>query len=763
MKTQIGCGVGTEVGKNNAENQDNYYFNPSQGIFIVADGMGGEAFGEEASSFASRDCGKTLEKLLKEQPDMINDEDTFKKELRKIIRRINNGLLREMKEKHIQSYINEMICKKNLADKSEFYDGVKKIKEKNENLKVMGTTLDILLINKDKAYLGHIGDGRIGALKNDDTFEILMKYEVGPVEEDGEIIENLGITLLEHIEEGKFHYPKPLYFHNETDLNKFLGNSKFQEEDIEIDCIDLDDVKSLVLYTDGFDSISSSTIGNVLKNNSAQDAADKLIYEASFNPDEKVVQFYSEVKEVDIETAKKKRSRKDDMTAIVVNFEESKKIEEELNKTSDLEEQLHEKELYLEQKSQELDSETNKNKKLSTNLEEQEKNYSELKREKSELEVKLDNKDKKIQELEAKLTRQEDYSELKKQKSTLEKENSELKQDIDSEKEKNEKIKSNLTNKMDYTGELENKNQELASEIESIKEQIETLSSQSTGEDNKKLIKEFKEYKESNQELINTLIEDRKIYTESNKKAIETINTFTKTIKEYQEKTDSKISEIEKEIKEKPIIPSEKNKLDLFERARDLYLEGNYEDAKSSFEKILDHKNPLILSYYNHSLAEIGEWDKAINYCNQGLANNSKNGKNHNLLGCIYISKGKKSDAISSWNKAAKCGNTFAMYNLSNFREYCSNLTQEEQNQIDKLNLRFAEQRIDDLRFIKLYEGTKFLLSHAYVKFGEKTLDDSEIISKQQSKLYDYISKNNITDKKILNKVNEIDQMIKTD
>lgn len=115
---------------------------------------------------------------------------------------------------------------------------------------------------------------------------------------------------------------------------------------------------------------------------------------------------------------------------------------------------------------------------------------------------------------------------------------------------------------------------------------------------------------------------------------------------------------------------------------------------------------------------------------------------------------------MGAWEKAAELGNLYAMYNLLHFTEYCNSLTQEEQKRLTQLNSKFADQRISDLEFIRLYESAKFILGHPYTRFGTSTLENARALLEQQQKLHGYIVKNKIKDNSILTRVEEVDKEI---
>ncbi len=119
----------SDKGKVREQNEDYYYV--SEGfegfdVYMLADGMGGYNGGEIASKLAIEAAKKYIEK-------------NFKK-----IEHSKEAILEFLKK--TMEYANNVVF-----DKSEDI----------EELKGMGTTLEICLIYNNRAYIGHIGDSRI--------------------------------------------------------------------------------------------------------------------------------------------------------------------------------------------------------------------------------------------------------------------------------------------------------------------------------------------------------------------------------------------------------------------------------------------------------------------------------------------------------------------------------------------------------------------------------------------------------------------------
>lgn len=109
----------TNVGLVRKDNEDNYLVSVDRGLFVVADGMGGHAAGQLASSLAVS--------VINEETNTIDSEN--------IGMAMKNALLKA----------NEIILNKGMQ---------------NQEYAGMGTTVTAALIKGYKLYLAHIGDSR---------------------------------------------------------------------------------------------------------------------------------------------------------------------------------------------------------------------------------------------------------------------------------------------------------------------------------------------------------------------------------------------------------------------------------------------------------------------------------------------------------------------------------------------------------------------------------------------------------------------------
>jgi serine/threonine protein phosphatase PrpC len=144
----------TDVGVVRDHNEDSAFMEPSQGFFIVADGMGGHAAGEVASAMAVETVRKTLE-------DAKPDIEAFKKAPSDAGRR---GLVQLLQSAVLQ------------AHQSVYQRG-----QTETDKQGMGTTLDVVLIAGAEAFVAHVGDSRTYLVRDGRSSQITTDHTVAEV------------------------------------------------------------------------------------------------------------------------------------------------------------------------------------------------------------------------------------------------------------------------------------------------------------------------------------------------------------------------------------------------------------------------------------------------------------------------------------------------------------------------------------------------------------------------------------------------------
>ena len=223
----------SDKGRVREQNEDYYYVsdkNKDLGIYMLADGMGGYEGGEIASRLAIDAERRYIEDHFDEIPH-DNKENILK-------------LIRDSME-----YANTVV-----------FD----IAKQSEELKSMGTTLEICLIYNNRAYIGHIGDSRIYRIRGQFIRKLTTDHSyVETLVKDGTITK----------EEAKHHPKKNM-------LMKALGCLEFAEPDVMVKNFQKGDI--IVMTSDGLTNmVEESTIHETIINNFEN--SDKLLIDMANN------------------------------------------------------------------------------------------------------------------------------------------------------------------------------------------------------------------------------------------------------------------------------------------------------------------------------------------------------------------------------------------------------------------------------------------------------------------------------------------------
>lgn len=140
MKIQ-GVGI-TDLGLRRSNNEDAFWFDDTQGIYIVCDGMGGRAGGEVASAMAIESVSSQLQSSEAEWKELLRASE--QKPFRRFINRIINTACRAIYERSQTDLQNSG----------------------------MGTTLTGVLIEGDQAALFHVGDSRLYLCRGQNGYQL---------------------------------------------------------------------------------------------------------------------------------------------------------------------------------------------------------------------------------------------------------------------------------------------------------------------------------------------------------------------------------------------------------------------------------------------------------------------------------------------------------------------------------------------------------------------------------------------------------------
>ena len=223
----------SDIGRIREMNQDNYFIsdpNDEIKMFIVADGMGGYKGGEVASALAIESAKSYIK----------NNFEETNKDKDKILDLIKNAI----------EYANMVV-----------YERSKEVEELNG----MGTTLDVLIIQSGKVYIGHVGDSRVYRLRKDFFRKLTTDHSY--VEQ---LVREGNIT-----KEEAYNHPK------KNMLTKALGCTAFVEPDVMVKGFQKDDI--LLMCTDGLTNmVREDVICDIIKDN-PETACEVLLNKANEN------------------------------------------------------------------------------------------------------------------------------------------------------------------------------------------------------------------------------------------------------------------------------------------------------------------------------------------------------------------------------------------------------------------------------------------------------------------------------------------------
>ena len=195
----------SDVGKVREMNQDSYYISQSLDevqIYMLADGMGGYKGGEIASNLAIQSAKSYI----------LNNFNEISKDRESIIQLLASSI----------EYANMVVYEKS---------------KENEELQNMGTTLEIVLVYRNKAFIGHVGDSRIYRIRKSFIRKLTQDHSyVQKLVKDGTITQ----------EEAKHHPQKNM-------LMKALGCNAFVEPDILVRGFLKDDI--YIMCSDGLSNL----------------------------------------------------------------------------------------------------------------------------------------------------------------------------------------------------------------------------------------------------------------------------------------------------------------------------------------------------------------------------------------------------------------------------------------------------------------------------------------------------------------------------
>lgn len=228
-RLKIRVGKCTNIGNFRENNEDRMFVGEEQQLFLVADGMGGQAAGEQASQIAVDVIPERLASLL---PANTTE---------------NAEVRRSIKDAVIAA--NETILAQGIADPS---------------LQNMGTTVVMALLRGATVYIAHVGDSRAYRLPDGKG-----KFETITIDHNlAQALLEAGTITQDEVKNHRFRHV----------LWKFLG-SKDCVDGPDIDSFDLHAGERILLATDGLCGIveDEKIASEILRHSDPQKCAESLV------------------------------------------------------------------------------------------------------------------------------------------------------------------------------------------------------------------------------------------------------------------------------------------------------------------------------------------------------------------------------------------------------------------------------------------------------------------------------------------------------
>lgn len=223
---RVAGGQTTSIGYYRDNNEDRVVIDEKHGIFVVADGMGGQAAGEQASSLAIEIVPKELARVPRE----VLDPSDVRQAIKQAVLTANEAILRKG--------------------------------ESDASTRNMGTTVVLGYCRGSKLFIAHVGDSRAYLVRKGECRRITTDHNLA------QALFEANTISAEELDTHRFRHV----------LWKYLG-SKEVGEGPDITDIDLEPGDRFLLATDGVTStVSDASIAEILSEEpSPQVASERLV------------------------------------------------------------------------------------------------------------------------------------------------------------------------------------------------------------------------------------------------------------------------------------------------------------------------------------------------------------------------------------------------------------------------------------------------------------------------------------------------------
>jgi serine/threonine protein phosphatase PrpC len=233
----VKCFGTSDRGRRRTHNEDCYVCDPNQSIFLVADGMGGEKYGEVASRL-------TADTFIQLMTPFIVDEDTTLP-----FEHTGDG-----------DYLLETLLHALHGTNQAVIDFV----QAHPSHKGMGSTLTAVLCQSETIYVAHVGDSRLYRLR---------KEKLEQLTEDHSKVQEMVNKKVITPEEARNHPQKNV-------ITQCIGRKKHLKPDCFIQSIEEDDL--YLLCSDGLtDMLKDEDIRTILMQSEGLDTIGQTLIDAA--------------------------------------------------------------------------------------------------------------------------------------------------------------------------------------------------------------------------------------------------------------------------------------------------------------------------------------------------------------------------------------------------------------------------------------------------------------------------------------------------
>lgn len=220
----------THVGQVRSSNQDAFLLDKEEGLFIVADGMGGHAGGEIASKL----CVDEIDNFLRQHREQLLSSTTINHPDPKISKILADAI----------NYASTKIYERALE---------------NPHLRGMGTTATVCKVVGNHAYIAHVGDSRCYLIRSGFIYQLTNDHSL--------VSEQVRAGLLTK-EEAESHHLRNV-------ITRSVGYQ--EEEDVDTSCLPLEVDDLMLLCSDGLHGKISDKEISLIISDQGTSAVHKLI------------------------------------------------------------------------------------------------------------------------------------------------------------------------------------------------------------------------------------------------------------------------------------------------------------------------------------------------------------------------------------------------------------------------------------------------------------------------------------------------------